>query len=137
MDGEDLIICVAIWTLYKRWVPLLSGDFRAVSMVSRNRLRSASLWEAILEDFERFWEAKMDAKIDFLDVFFEVFFGRIFGIDFEWIFGGSKLEKSINTIVFPMVFTKFHKNGVFEKVAKKRRFWLRLRNSKRRHIEKK
>ena len=61
----------------------------------------------------------MDAKIEFFKVFFEVFFGRIFGIDFEWIFGGSKLEKSIKTIVFPMVFAKFHKNDVFEKVAKK------------------
>ena len=106
-------------------------------IASRNKLRSASLFKPILEDFERFWEAKMDAKIDFLDAFFEVIFEHNFGIDFDWIFGGSKLEKSIKTIVFPTVFVKFHESHVFEKVAKKHRFWLRLRSSKRRKIERK
>ena len=79
----------------------------------------------------------MDAKIDFLDVFFEVIFENNFGIDFDWIFEGSKLEKSIKTIVFPMVFSKFSKSDVFEKVAKKPGFWLHFRRPKPRKFEKK
>ena len=50
-DGEDLIICVALWTLYKRRPPLLSDDLRAICIASRNRLRSASLCGAIFRDF--------------------------------------------------------------------------------------
>ena len=42
MDGEDLIRCLAVWTLYKRWFPLTFVDFRVVSIASRNRLRLAS-----------------------------------------------------------------------------------------------
>ena len=48
LDLEDLIICVAIWTLYKRCAPLPSGDLLAISIASRNRLRSTSLLEGIL-----------------------------------------------------------------------------------------
>ena len=73
MDGVDLIICIAIWTLYKRCPPLLSDDFLAISIASRNRLRSASLFGAISKDFETFREAKIKAKIDFSEVFFDVF----------------------------------------------------------------
>ena len=51
MDGEDLIICVAIWTLYKRRPPLLSDDLRVRCIASRNRLRFASLRGAIFRDF--------------------------------------------------------------------------------------
>ena len=65
----------------------------------------------------------MEAKIDFWVVFFRFFLGLRFGIDFGWIFGGSEPEKSIKTIVFAMVFAKFQKIDVFEKSAKKRRFW--------------
>ena len=46
-----------------------------------------------------------------------------FGVDFGWIFGGSELEKSMKTIVFSMVFANFQKIDVFEKSAKKHRFW--------------
>ena len=49
MDGEDLIICIAIWTLYKRRLPLSSDDLLAVSIASRNELRSASLFGSIFE----------------------------------------------------------------------------------------
>ena len=97
-------------------------DFHSVAKQASFRVALWSDFSRFWSDFERFWEAKMDAKIDFLDVLLQVFFGRIFGIDFEWIFGGSKLEKSVKTNVFPKVFAKFHKNDVFEKVAKKHRF---------------
>ena len=39
MDGEDLIICVAIWTLYKRRGPLTCDDLRALSIASQHELR--------------------------------------------------------------------------------------------------
>ena len=48
MDRVDLIICLAIWTLYKRKGPLPCDDLLAVSIASRNRLRLASLFGAIL-----------------------------------------------------------------------------------------
>ena len=53
MDGEDLIICIAIWTLYKRCLPLTSGEVRVISIASRNRLRSTSLCKAFCGDFGR------------------------------------------------------------------------------------
>ena len=87
MDGEDLIICVAIWTLYKRCLPLIFDDLLAICIASRNRLRSASLFGAISKDFETFREAKIEAKIDFSEVFFDVFsecdFASILGQFFE------------------------------------------------------
>ena len=51
MDGVDLIICLAIWTLCKRWLPLSCAELLAISIASRNRLRFASLLEPIFEDF--------------------------------------------------------------------------------------
>ena len=42
MDGEDLIICVALWTLYKRRRPLICDDLRAGSIASRNKLSSST-----------------------------------------------------------------------------------------------
>ena len=70
-------------------------------------------------DFGRFGGGKMEAKIDFLEVFLRCFFGMRFSIDLGWIFGGSKLEKSIKTMHFSMVFAHFQKIDVFEKNTKK------------------
>ena len=70
-------------------------------------------------DFGRLWGGNMEAKIDFLEVFLWCFFWMRFSIDLGWIFGGSKPEKSIKTIVFPMVFADSQKIDVFKKVAKK------------------
>ena len=81
-------------------------------------------------DFGRVSELKMEAKIDFWEVFFRCFFRVRFGIDFLWNLGGSDVEKSIKTIVFSMVFANFQKIDVFEKVAKKPRFWNRFRRPK-------
>ena len=79
----------------------------------------------------------MDAKTDFLEVTFRCFFRMRFCMDFGLFFGGSKLEKSLKTIGFSMVFVNFHKINVFEKNAKKPRFWNRFRKPKQRKIEKK
>ena len=65
MDGEDLIICIAIWTLYKLWRPLISDDLRVRSVAPQNEFRfidrSIDLWM----DFGRFGEANLEGKIDF------------------------------------------------------------------------
>ena len=137
MDGEDLIICLAVWTLYKRWVPLTCDDLLAISIASRNELRFKTLLGAIRVDFGRFWEAKPEAKIEFWEVFLRCVFRMRFGVDFGRIFGDSKPEKSIKTMVFPMVFAIFHKIDVFEKNPKKFRFWNRFGRPKQRKIEKK
>ena len=72
-----------------------------------------------LVDFGRCWEAKTEAKIEFWEVLCRCFFRVRFGIDFLWNLGGSDVEKSIKTIVFPMVFATFQKSDVFGKVAQK------------------
>ena len=51
MDREGLIICIAIWTLYKLGGLSTCGEVREVPIASRNKLRSASLWQAIFKDF--------------------------------------------------------------------------------------
>ena len=76
----------------------------------------------------------MEAKIDCGEVFLQCFFRRRFGIVFRSIFGGSAFEKSIKTIVFSMVFVKFHNIDVFEKCAKNLRFQVYFRRSKRQKI---
>ena len=55
MDGEDLIICVALWTLYKRRAPLISDDLRAISIASRNQMRSRLHLFASRIDFGGTW----------------------------------------------------------------------------------
>ena len=85
MDGEDLIICVAIWTLYKRRPPLLSDDLRASSIASRNGFRFTSLSGGISMDFGSVLEPKIEAKIDFWEVFLRSFFRARFGTDL-WSF---------------------------------------------------
>ena len=48
---EDLIICIAIWTLYKLWPPLPCGEFREIPIASPNKLRFTSLLGPIFKDF--------------------------------------------------------------------------------------
>ena len=43
LDGENLIICIAIWTLYKRWGPVAFDDFRACCIALRGMLGCNSL----------------------------------------------------------------------------------------------
>ena len=77
MDGEDLIICVALWTLYKRRAPLVSDDFRAVSIASRNQMRSRLHLFASRVDFGRTWEVQMEIKIYFWEAFRDAFAERV------------------------------------------------------------
>ena len=83
-DQEDLIICVAIWTLYKLWVPLTSDDLRVGSIASRNKLRFTSLLKPIFQDFggpnglpNLIFEAFL------FDVIFHCFWASNFGGFFE------------------------------------------------------
>ena len=82
MDGEDLITCVAIWTPYKRRPPLISDDLRAISMASRNRLRSASIFEAILEVFGGQNGRRNSISEAFFSMFFLIVFWHRFLVDF-------------------------------------------------------
>ena len=54
-DQEDLIICVALWTLYKRRPPLTFDDFRASCIASRNHSRSRLHLFASRIDFGGTW----------------------------------------------------------------------------------
>ena len=74
MDGEDLIICLAIWTLYKRWFPLVSDDLRVSCIASRNRLRSASLFGTMFEDFG----GRNGRQNSTFEVFFPMVFSNAF-----------------------------------------------------------
>ena len=95
MDGVDLIICLAIWTLYKPCGPLPCDDLLAISIASRNRLRSTSLFGAILQDYETFRQAKIEAKIDFSEVFFDVFSECDFASILDQFLEARNLKNSI------------------------------------------
>ena len=70
MDGEDLIICVALLVVKKLWGPLVCAEVRAVSIASRNRLRLASLFEAIFEVFG----SQNGGQNSIFELFFSMFF---------------------------------------------------------------
>ena len=55
VDQEDLIICVAFWTLYKRRAPLRSDHLRASCIASRNQMRSRLHLFASRVDFGGTW----------------------------------------------------------------------------------
>ena len=78
MDGKDLIICIAIWTLYKLCPPLVCDKVRVVSIASQNELRFTSLLGRIFvvlgSILGGFGEAKWKPKSIFWRVFFDVFF---------------------------------------------------------------
>ena len=93
MDGVDLIICVAIWTLYKRCLPLISGDFRATCIASRNRLRSALLFGVIFVDFGGQNEAQNSIPEHFFSMLFSSAFLYRFLLDF-WTPETLKIELS-------------------------------------------
>ena len=131
MDGEDLIICVAIWTLYKLWVPLTSNELRMnrgmISIASRNKLRLTSLFKAIWEAFG----GQNKRQNRGLRRLFAMFFSNAFWHRF--LFEFWRLE----TWKIAILLRKnkdFSKIDVFEKHAKKPRFRLRFRRPKRRKI---
>ena len=130
MDGEDLIICLAIWTLYKRRRPLLSVDFLAVSIASRNKLRSTSLLEAILRVFEAilggFRRPKLTPNLVFRRFFGDVFFDIVLAS----ILHGFLEARNLKNHCFPK-----GKSMVFIKSTLSRKYrnsesWLRFRTPK-------
>ena len=74
-DQEDLIICIAIWTLYKLCRPLTCDEVRVRSIASLNKLRFTSLLGPIFKDFGR--------PNGFPNSIFEAFFSMLFFIAFE------------------------------------------------------
>ena len=133
MDGEDLIICLAIWTLYKHRPPLTCDGLLAVSIASRNKLRSTSLLEAILRVFEAilggFRRPKLTPNMVFRRFFGDVFFDSILAS----ILHGSKTEKSLS---FHRKINDFHKFDVIGKVSKNSESWLRFRTRNRGKVDK-
>ena len=81
MDGVDLIICVAIWMPNKARAPLTCDDVLAVCIASRNRLRSASLFGRISEDFRGQHGGQNSIFESFFSMFFLISFLRRFLID--------------------------------------------------------
>ena len=75
MDGHDLIICIAIWTHYKLWPPLVCDELRVISIASQNKLRFTSLLGLIFKDFGK--------PNGFPNSIFEAFFSMLFFIAFE------------------------------------------------------
>ena len=123
MDGVDLIICLAIWTLYKRCLPTLCDDFLAVSIASRNRLRSSPRFfvpRSILEGFREVFGDPNACRNAFPGGFFSDVFVRMrVGIDFGWICGHFHSRKPLKTIGLSTCFINFHKIDVCEaKVAR-------------------
>ena len=130
MDGEDLIICAAIWTLYKLWRPLTCDDFREISIASRNKLRFTSLLGPIFKDFG----SPNGSQIQFSRLFFSMLFFNAFEhpslVDF-WRLRTRKIA------IFPKENNDFCKISVFDKSTKVARFCLRFRRPKpRKSIQK-
>ena len=120
MDGVDLIICVAIWMLYRRRLPLVSDDFLASSIASRNRLRSASLFVRISEDFGGQHGGQNSIFEHFLSMLFSMSFSHRFLVDF------CRLQTR-KIAIFLRKSSDFCKIGSFNKDAKNVEFWLRFR----------
>ena len=130
MDGVDLIICIAIWTLYKRCAPLIRDEFRVSPIASRNKLRFTSLFGSIFKDFG----SPNGSQIQFSRLFFSMLFFNAFEhpslVDF-WRLRTRKIA------IFPLENNDFCKIGVFDKNTKVARFCLRFRRPKpRKSIQK-
>ena len=125
MDPEDLIICIAIWTLYKLCGPLISDEVREISIASQNKLRFTSLWRPIFKDF--------GSPNGFPNLIFEVFFLMLLFIPFEHpiLVDFSRLRTK-KIMIFPRENNDFCKNCVFDKSAQIAKLCLRFRRPKRR-----
>ena len=91
---------------------MTSDGVLAICIASRNRLRLAPVFGAILADLRSVLGAKMGFKIDFLDVFLRGFFRMRYCIDLGSFLGGSKREQNLGK------HNDFYKIDVFEKLAK-------------------
>ena len=119
MNEEDLIICVALWTLYKRWGPLISDDFRAGCIASRNQTRSRLRLFASRVDFGGTWGGFGRPKWRLKSIFGRPFampspsalLNRFFGLFLKsepWFFCAQ-----------PVFCKDFHQIDVFEKACEK------------------
>ena len=112
IDREDLIICIAIWTLYKLCGPLVSDEVREISIASRNKLRFSSLLGSIFKDFG----SPNGSQIQFSRLFFSMLFFNAFEhpslVDF-WRLRTRKIA------IFPRENNDFCKIGIFDTGAKK------------------
>ena len=124
MDPEDLIICIAIWTLYKLWDPLVCDEVRVISIASLNKLRFTSLLGPIFKDFGR--------PNGFPNSIFEAFFSMLFFIAFEHpiLVDFSRL-RTRKIVISPKENNDFCKNCVFHKNTQIARFCFRFQKPKR------
>ena len=127
-DQVDLIICLAIWTLYKHRVPLLSDDFRAIPIASRNELRSASLFGSIVEVLGgQHGRKNRRSGLIFAMLFLNAFLYR-FRLDFLRL-------RTLKIELSPRREHNFCKIDVFQTSSKIHRFWLHFRSPNPREFD--
>ena len=115
MDGVDLIICIAIWTLYKRRLPLIFAEARAICIASRNELRPASLFGSIFE--------VLGGQHGRRNPIFELLFSMFFLISFlhRFLIEFWRLETK-KIAIFLWKNNDFHKISFFDKDPKNNNF---------------
>ena len=125
MHEEDLIICIAIWMLYKLWRPFISDEVRVISIASLKKLRFTLVLEPIFKDFGK--------PNGFPNSIFEAFFLMLFFTAFEHpiLVGFSRL-RTREVVISPKENDYFSKQCVFDKNAQMARFCLRFRKPKQR-----
>ena len=120
MYGVDLIICLAIWTLYKRWFPLVSDEVRAILIASRNRLRSTSLLEGILKVFEAILKGcgrpKCTPNVVFRRLFGDVFFDRVLASILHGYFKVRNLKHHCYSLGKSTIFIKSTSSKKYRKI---------------------
>ena len=119
MDGEDLIICVALWTLYKRRRPLTFDELRASSIASRNKLPSRPRLFVSKLDFGGFWEGLGRAQWTKNWIFQKFFAVPLPSAMLNWIFGDFLKFEPWFFCAQPVFCKDFHQIDVFEKAGKK------------------
>ena len=136
MDGEDLIVCVAFQTLYKRWAPLIFADSRVIAIASRNQMRSRLHLFASRIDFGGTWGGLGRSKWKLKSIF-----GRLFAMPSS----SALLNRFLNYFfksepwffcAQPVFCKDFHQVEVFGKAWKRSGFGVRFGRPKRRKIEK-
>ena len=130
MDGEALIMCVAIWTLNKHRLPLICDDFRVIYIASQNKLGFASLRGAIFEvcgailrSFERPKLSQTSIFPSFFRYFFRTRFWHRFFIEISRFFEAPNLENPCFSLVKSRIFTKSKCSKKLQNTSILTRFW--------------
>ena len=129
-ERADLILWKTRETVAKLWVPLTSAALRARSIASQNRVRLASLLEAIFNDFGN----QNGHKNRCWGLFFSRSFSNAFSHRILLVFW--KL-RTLKIELPPRREHDFHKTDVFEKVVTNGGFWLYFRMPKWKEFDKK